>query len=134
MTTPLHVRSVALLHRPPDAPAHVDWMWAPRPDHVGDDERVLTTLRLPRAPLEMAGPFVALRLPDHRGRYLWFEGDLGRGLGTVERVWEGIATLIAQCDESFSIELERRRFDGSAIGSDPEGTRYRVNTSGGGAG
>ncbi len=101
----LFVRTVALRHTPDNGRAHIDWMWAPSPGLPGPDERVLTTLRLEKTPLDSGERFVAERIHDHRGRYLWFEGEIGRGLGSVERVWEGVARLLDQRADRFDIEL-----------------------------
>ena len=101
------VRSVALLHTPDSGAgsAHVDWMWSPGPGRPDDDARVLTTLRLAAPPLECGAAFTAERLHDHRARYLWFEGAIGRGLGRVERLWTGAARLLEQTGDRFDIEL-----------------------------
>ena len=99
------VRSVALRHTPENAPVHTDWMWADRPGLAGPDARVLTTLRLPAPPLECGDRFEAVKIPDHRARYLWFEGEIGRGLGRVERVWEGVACRLDQGPDRFDIKL-----------------------------
>jgi hypothetical protein len=106
------VRTVALLHTLPDGSSHVDWMWSPGPELPGDDERVLTTLRLPAIPTQCGDAFEAHRIHDHRARYLWFEGEIGRGLGPVKRLWGAPARLLEQTPERFDIEFAD---DGSLV-------------------
>ncbi len=76
--------TVLLRHDTPDGAYHYDWMIAR--DHDGP----LITLRLDantveRFPMELD----AVELPDHRRRYLDFEGDIGGGRGVVARVGSG---------------------------------------------
>ena len=106
MTDPLPqlVRTVALRHQPPGEAAHYDWMWTRTGALPGPDERVLTTFRLHAPPLEAGVSFEATRLPDHRARYLWYEGDIGRGRGVVTRVWASVARLIRDEPGGFLIE------------------------------
>lgn len=99
------VRTVALLHTPDDGTVHVDWMWSPGPGLPAPDERVLTTLRLPAPPLECGASFIARRIHDHRARYLWWEGEIGRGLGRVRRLWSGVGYVMEQTGHRFDIQL-----------------------------
>ncbi|GAB4518279.1 MAG: hypothetical protein Tsb0013_22430 [Phycisphaerales bacterium] len=99
------VRSVALLHTPDNGAVHVDWMWSPGPGLPDPDARVLRTFRLQTTPIDAPPSFEAVRLPDHRARYLWFEGEIGRGLGRVQRLWSGVARLLEWTDHRFDIEL-----------------------------
>ncbi|MEM1423058.1 MAG: hypothetical protein AAGH64_03545 [Planctomycetota bacterium] len=102
---PTIVRTVALLHTLPDGSSHVDWMWSPGPGPYDDDERVLATFRLPAIPARCGGSFEAIRIHDHRARYLWYEGDIGRGLGSVRRLWGGPARVWAHTPDRFDIEI-----------------------------
>ena len=78
-----------LKHTLTDGSFHYDWMLA-RSDAAGDDDRDLVTFRVAeRVDRGVADPVRAVRLDDHRAVYLRFEGDIGGGRGSVERVAEG---------------------------------------------
>jgi hypothetical protein len=84
---------VLLEHARPDGSFHYDWLLA-RSEQVEADERSLLTFRVNTRVDEIENGVVdAARLPDHRGRYLWFEGDLGENRGTVRRVAEGLCAI-----------------------------------------
>jgi hypothetical protein len=84
---------VILEHARPDGSFHYDWMLA-RSEQVEAAERALLTFRVNLRVDEIErGVADAARLPDHRGRYLWFEGDLGGNRGVVRRVAEGLCTI-----------------------------------------
>lgn len=97
--TPDRRDSVLLLHDVPDRGAHVDWMIAPaQPSSV--DDRVLVTWRLEEATgralrdadasLEV---FEAVRIADHRYRYLEYEGEVSGGRGNVRRLGRGAVRI-----------------------------------------
>lgn len=69
---------------------------------------MLVTFRVSRR-LDEVGVegFAAERLADHRGRYLRFEGEIGRGLGRVERVASGVAEIE---EEEEGMLVVRTRF------------------------
>ncbi len=80
---------VLLKHTLPDGSFHYDWMLA-RSDQPGDDQRDLVTFRVGvRVDGSLIWPVRAERLPDHRAVYLRFEGAIGAGRGSVERVAAG---------------------------------------------
>ncbi len=84
---------VLLEHSRPDGTAHFDWLLA-RSEEVEAAERDLLTFRVNVRVDEIEeGTADAARLPDHRGRYLWFEGDLGGQRGVVRRVAEGLCQI-----------------------------------------
>ena len=80
---------VLLKHTLSDGSFHFDWMLA-RSNAAGDNDRALVTFRVgERVDRGMTDPVRAVRLDDHRAVYLRFEGDIGGGRGSVERVAEG---------------------------------------------
>lgn len=80
---------VLLKHTLPDGSFHYDWMLA-RTAEPEDDDRDLVTFRVAdRIDRGMTDPVRTVRLDDHRAAYLHFEGDIGRGRGSVRRVDAG---------------------------------------------
>jgi len=79
---------VVLLHRLPDGSRHFDWLFAV--DDAPQEAR-LRTWRSPTSPVEATpGDALALeRLPDHRPRYLDYEGPISGHRGDVRRVASG---------------------------------------------
>ncbi|MEM7622909.1 MAG: hypothetical protein AAF235_06860 [Planctomycetota bacterium] len=59
---------------------------------LADDDRVLITYRTRDDPIASEA-FDAQRLPDHRARYLWYEGPISGNRGVVQRVWRGESTI-----------------------------------------
>jgi uncharacterized protein (DUF736 family) len=96
------LRAVELAHHVPGGTDHIDWMFAADPDATGP----LITFRLPcpLASIDGAGRSVT-RLPDHRVRYLEYEGDLGAGRGSVRRVSRGSATIDAITADAIEITV-----------------------------
>lgn len=86
-------RTVLLVHTLPDGSAHIDWMvecplaraGAPSAAHRLATWRVVA--RIDRPPHR---PFRAVRLPEHRDRYLVYEGPLAGGRGSVRRLASGV--------------------------------------------
>ncbi len=113
-------RSVVLLHSLPDGSHHFDWLLEPAGAAAGrdPDERVLIAWSLPRPP-EQAGPqpIEAVRLPPHRLLYLDFEGPIPDDRGTVERVAEGVAEVLADTPEHFAATLSLGREDLTITGA-----------------
>ena len=114
-----------------DARAGQDVPSGPRPD---DEVRDLIAFRVPREigetwqPYEAVGrPWLVERMEDHRRRYLWFEGDIGRGRGTVRNCGGGGAEIAIDTAGSGRIEpgLENIRVRFVAPG---EGACERVFT------
>jgi hypothetical protein len=117
---------VLLRHTPVSGAPHIDWLIAPRP--VSDPgARELVTWRLDEAvALLFAGTaafaFDGVRLPDHRVRYLEYEGEIGAGRGRVDRVRRGEVRILA-CT-AVRVELALRlvrdwRIEGERIGAAP---------------
>ncbi len=79
-----------------------------RTEEVDEEARVLVTFRVSRR-VDQVGveAFAAERLADHRGRYLRFQGEIGRGLGRVERVASGVAEIV---EEGERLMVVRTRF------------------------
>lgn len=102
---------VILRHTLEDGSWHWDWMFA-RGGSAGLDEdvRALVTFRVDGRPDDAGcAEFGALRLADHRVRYLRFEGEIGRGLGRVDRVARGEVDLDEEGSEKMVVRV---RFDG----------------------
>lgn len=102
-------RAVILRHDLPDGTWHYDWMiersipdLEPRPG--SGPERRLLTFRLDPAPTPPpadpgGGPFEAVRLPDHRARYLEYEGPVSSDRGRVTRVASGPGRVLLDTPE-----------------------------------
>ncbi|MEN0021405.1 MAG: hypothetical protein AAF747_11040 [Planctomycetota bacterium] len=89
------LRTVLLRHTLTDGSAHFDWML----DLVGsgdDDTRSLRTFRvaLDAGRPDRDGAFEAELIPDHRRRYLWYEGPISGDRGDVRREAEGTFVLV----------------------------------------
>lgn len=75
-------RYVVLAHEGAPGGAHFDWML--------EAGGVLATWRVPVAPADLPpGGAPAERIGDHRLAYLWHEGAVSGGRGTVRRVEAG---------------------------------------------
>lgn len=89
-------RMVLLEHTQVDRSVHFDWLFA-RSERPDDDARDLVAFRISvrtdNAVTGGAGAFTGERLPDHRARYLWFEGDIGADRGAVRRVAAGRCSI-----------------------------------------
>ncbi|MCA9291581.1 MAG: hypothetical protein KDA25_10675 [Phycisphaerales bacterium] len=110
------LRAVELAHHVPGGTDHIDWMFAADPDATGP----LITFRLPCALASIDGRGRAItRLPDHRVRYLDYEGDLGAGRGSVRRVSSGWVTIDASSAGGFDLTAYRR--DGAGHGHGEHG-------------
>ncbi len=90
-------RMVLLEHVFPDGQSHFDWLIEPiglrrtsLTEPLDPDARVLLAFRLTeRIDSNAADSFVAVRLPDHRRRYLNFEGEISPEKGFVIRQAHG---------------------------------------------
>jgi hypothetical protein len=83
-------RCVILEHRHRGG-RHWDWLFE-HPGWPADDSAPLWAARLPRLPQrwpDRAIRLLAVTLPDHRRRYLCYQGPLTGGRGTVRRVAAG---------------------------------------------
>ncbi len=79
-------RTVLLRHTLADGTWHYDWML----ERDSSDERRLVTFRVRVRPDELrSAETIGDRLADHRARYLDYQGPLGGGRGSVQRVGEG---------------------------------------------
>ena len=77
-------------------PAHYDWMF-----QVGQSLRTWATE--PIESLLQEGEIDATALPDHRLKYLQFEGDIGGQRGSVKSIVRGDYSLIQQDEEQFCV-------------------------------
>ena len=110
-------RFVTLLHRVgpnskrivqnPEAPLntpkdHWDWMF-----ETPEKDSLLTwaTDPIPKISPSSQQRFAAIRLTDHRTRYLDFEGDIGGDRGTVERLIAGTYLIGYDRRDLFSVHL-----------------------------
>lgn len=106
-------RFVVLWHEvPPPGPA------APR-DHRGshfdlmlDQQTHLRTWALDRWPLRVGESCDVRALPDHRLRYLDYEGPISDGRGTVRRVERGRGRLLRDAPGGVILELRGEHFTG----------------------
>ncbi len=79
-------RTVVLCHTLPDASWHLDWML----ERDTDDDHRLVTFSLHARPDEiLTYQATARRLPDHRARYLDYQGSLNNARGSVTRLARG---------------------------------------------
>lgn len=88
----------------------------PKGAQKDDDARDLLCFRIPRQIGEnwsphdqLSRPITVTRLEDHRRRYLWFEGDIGGGRGTVRRCAQGPGAISIETTESSMGRPSRSR-------------------------
>ncbi len=83
---------------------HLDWFF----QHAADADESLLTFS---TPVEIPTPaeFPATRLPDHRARYLDYDGEIADDRGTVQRLVIGRYRRVDQHDERFTFEVESVR-------------------------
>lgn len=87
-------RTVLLKHTQPDGAWHYDWLLARAGDESGRGAGALITFRVfVDIRSRSLADFVAIRLPDHRAKYLHYEGELSGDRGRVERVDEGVCRI-----------------------------------------
>lgn len=128
-------KGVILLHEEPDGSRHFDWLIArdegqAEPD---PDRRDLLTLRIDLSQgIPVGQAFEARRLPDHRHLYLTFQGPIAGGRGSVQRVAEGRATLLAEAADRVDVRWEPEggggrwwRYVGRAAEGQTGGDRWR---------
>ncbi|MEL6109882.1 MAG: hypothetical protein AAFU85_28055 [Planctomycetota bacterium] len=92
---------------------HWDWLFETDEEDADDDAwSLLTWATDPLEPdwLERTArttpSIAAMRLPNHRRRYLHFEGELSDGRGSVRRVALGEYSLIAKTADDFRVRLK----------------------------
>lgn len=92
-------RAALLLHQTPDGASHIDFLLA----RARGADSPLAAFRLDTRPdtAPLGAILRAVRLPDHRARYLDFEGDIGAGRGSISRLARGVGRIIAETDQSF---------------------------------
>lgn len=98
-STSNELRFVILWHELPadcDRPSHFDLMF-----ESGD---VLRTWSIPNLPTQ-GETLVAVALPDHRNRYLQYQGEVGDGRGTVTRREWGTYKSIADQKNRFVADV-----------------------------
>ena len=110
-------RAVLLVHtrQGPRADAHIDWLIerdAPAdpaaPEHTLRTFRVVH--RIDRGP---HAPFLARPIPDHRRRYLTYEGELSEGRGRVDRLVAGV--LLHHDEASLTIRWAASLAEASTV-------------------
>ena len=121
--------SVLLRHDVSGVGAHVDWMIAPA-NPASTDERVLVTWRIDEATgraladgIPPVAGFDAVRIADHRYRYLDYEGEVSGGRGRVCRLSQGRVRVFESSPWRFDVEVEfgsAVRVLGERIGDAPE--------------
>jgi hypothetical protein len=96
-----------LLKHETDDGVHWDFMIA-MPDREG-----LATWRLSENPIDQTERAIAAApIGDHRRVYLDFEGDIGRGRGSVTRVDRGHSRVTAHDSRQIQLKLFGRRLRG----------------------
>jgi len=97
--------AVLLLHTLPSGRSHFDWLTARDPSGAAPLLAFRVGVRLDRTPLPA---FDAERLPDHRPRYLDYEGPLepkaGVDRGAVRRLARGSA-VVERADDRAAVLL-----------------------------
>lgn len=90
---------VLLKHTLPRGGWHYDWLLATSGDETGDGAHMLVAFRVyVDISVPSAAAFVAMRLDDHRGEYLHYEGEIPGNRGQVERIAVGTCRLDTQTD------------------------------------
>jgi hypothetical protein len=110
-------RTVILRHDVPDGSSHFDWMFEPPagfPRNSASDSARLVTFRCDIRPDQLqpgTAQFIN-RLPDHRDRYLDYEGPVSGDRGTVMRIRRGEITgcraLVVDGDVGCELVVEWR--------------------------
>ena len=131
--------AVLLRHDVPGKAAHFDWMLerapAGEPGAAAEDERRLVAFRLNVGVDPMRdGAFAAQRIGEHRAVYLHKEGDLGRGRGTVTRLWLASLVEYRESDGELAAALERGGALVYLLGHPVGGDLWRFVAEGGSAG
>ncbi len=95
---------VVLCHTLLDGSSHFDWL-IELPGR--DDDHRLLSFRCSSRPDQWGGEgaFHAEHMPDHRAKYLTFEGDIGDGRGSVARVASGRCVHRERSDRGDSIRI-----------------------------
>lgn len=93
------------------------------------DDAPLMTWRLAANPLVGPSPIAATRLPDHRRRYLDYEGPLSGDRGSVRRVEQGAAVLLLISEALVRLRLRGERLAGIAR-IDADGWRFEAEPAG----
>ena len=107
-------RMVLLEHVLPDGTGHFDWLIEPRglrptsyTEPLDPDAKVLISFRVTeRIDATNADTFIAIRLPDHRRKYLNFEGEISPGKGFVRRQAHGKVQMVNFTDDLIEIRAQ----------------------------
>lgn len=89
---------------------HWDWLFETEPD--GNDENARSLLTWATDPLAEEGldwtprSAPAIQLPNHRRRYLDYEGELSGGRGSVCRIASGEYSVLTQTADEFEARIE----------------------------
>lgn len=82
-------------------------------DFMLEADAALLTWRLDRVPSD-AGDYAVLRLPDHRLKYLDYEGPVSGNRGCVKRVDAGIFAWLPGSATEFIVEVRGSKLRGIA--------------------
>lgn len=103
-------RTVLLRHTLAGGTPHFDWLFEAAYPAVGttsnDDAPTLDGFRLAVDPAIASAFNADPHGFPHRRRYLWYEGELSGGRGTVRRVWSGVAR---DAGDAFVLALDDGR-------------------------
>lgn len=102
--------TVLLRHSLPDGCQHFDWMLA------RDDFGPLLTFRLAEDISLGRKRFIGPRLPDHRRRYLEYEGPVSGDRGRVDRVAAGHCEILLEGPDEIRIRIVLGSLSGEGRG------------------
>ncbi len=102
-TVPTPSLSVLLEHTLPDGSSHFDWLIdrphnpSPTDPNRGNPEHRMITFRCTIDPFDCeTHPWTGTRLPDHRARYIDYEGPISGDRGRVRRLWRTPCVLVEE--------------------------------------
>ncbi len=75
-------------------------------------QELLATWQLAHNPIQTASDIPARRIPDHRRRYLDYEGEIGRGRGLVHRLDRGPAAVERLAGDELTVLLSGQHLRG----------------------
>ena len=102
--------TVLLRHSLPDGSHHFDWMLA------RDDSGSLLTFRLDEDISLGCQRFSGPRLPEHRRRYLEYEGPVSGDRGRVDRVARGDCEILLEGHEEVLVRVALGSLSGEIRG------------------
>ena len=125
---PVH-QAVILKHTLPDGSSHFDWM-IDQPELVIEN-RLLTWRCQDRPDQPRLDQLVAIQLPNHRAKYLDYQGEISRSRGSVIRVAQGIVDSLVYTPESIEVMIKWEHstvgYQGCSIESSKELWQFSVH-------